>query len=94
MPILLSRIENLSLDLQIIFLAIGVLALFFVFLMIFLYRKKLKKESDSKNNFQMSETKVKYQIFYFWGHVIYLLIIFTSFIISFIFLTIFIGSFF
>lgn len=94
MPVLLSQTKNLSLGLQIIFLAIGVLALLFAFLMIFLYRKKLKKENDSKNNFQMSETKVKYKIFYFWGHVAYLLIIFTLFIVSLIFLTIFIGSFF
>lgn len=94
MTFLLIQSKNLSLSLQIMFLVIGVLALLFAFLMIFFYRKKIKRENDSKNDFQMEEAKVRYKIFYFWGHVVYLLIIFTLFVLSLIFLSIFIGSLF
>lgn len=89
-PILL--IQKNSLSINVVMLILGLVCLILGFLVIFLYRKKITKERKYQEEFKLKEIQTKYKIFYFWGHIAYVLIIFSSFIGSIVFLSIFFGS--
>lgn len=94
MGVLFSQSNNLSIGLKIALPLIGLLSLLAAFILIFFYCKKIKREKSNKNNFEVLQLQIKYKIFYFWGHIAYILVIFTLFLIALISLAIFIGSFF
>lgn len=89
---LIAQIKTSSTSLNIVMLILGLLCLIFAFVAIFLYRKKINKDKNHGGKFQLKEYQTKYKIFYFWGHVAYILVIFALFVAAIIFLAIFFGS--
>lgn len=77
---------------QIVMLLIGLLCIGLAFFVIFLYRRKLQREKNDREKFQTQEFQLKYKIFYFWGHVAYILVIFSFFIIGVILLAVGFGA--
>lgn len=93
MNFLINENSYLSVKLKIILLVIGLICLFIASLTIFLYCKKINREKTDRNKFKIVEKQTKYKIFYFWSHIVYILIIFASFVAAIILLSVFIGSF-
>lgn len=77
---------------QIVMLLIGLLCIGLAFFVIFLYKRKLQREKNDRGKFQTQEFQVKYKIFYFWGHVAYILVIFSLIIIGVVLLAVGFGA--
>lgn len=76
MTILVAQTKTLTIAMFLI----GLVCLVLGFFVVFLYRRKLKK--NSQENFKIQEIQTKYKIFYFWGHIAYLLVIFSLLVLA------------
>lgn len=93
MNFLLVKTKDLSLELKIVLLLVGLLCVVITFIAILFYKKKIQKEKNDRDQFKIIETQLKYKIFYFWGHIAYVLVIFTAVVAAIVLLAVSIGSF-
>lgn len=76
----------------IVMLVIGIICLLVTPVVGYLYVLKVKKEKAHKGNFKIKDAKVRYEIFHFWSHVLYIFIMFTLIIASLVLLAVSIGN--
>ncbi|MDQ7982894.1 MAG: hypothetical protein REH79_01575 [Spiroplasma sp.] len=70
------------------FLIAGITALILIPLIVFLYIRKLKNDRHNLNNFKVKQKSFIKEISQFWGHTIYIFIIFSLTIMALVFIPI------
>lgn len=90
-----SHNKNLSTPAMWIMFVIGLSCVGIGFAVFFLFKKKLQRERNMINEqFLLKPKKVTYQVFYFWNNVLYIFLMFVTFIAALVLLIISITSMF
>ncbi|WP_425381648.1 hypothetical protein [Spiroplasma endosymbiont of Polydrusus pterygomalis] len=90
-----SHNKNLSTSAMWIMFIIGLLCVGIIFLVFFLFKRKLYKERSMINEqFLLKPKKVTYQVFSFWNKVLYIFLIFCATIGAIVLLSVSISSMF